>query len=38
MVRKLLTVLLVTGSIATAACNTIRGVGEDISSVPDAVD
>lgn len=38
MVRKLLTLCLVTGSLAMAGCNTLRGVGEDIQSVPDCVE
>lgn len=32
MVRKLLSVLLIGGLMSVAACNTVRGVGEDISS------
>ena len=38
MVRKLLTLFLVTGSLAAAGCNTLRGVGQDIQSVPDCVE
>ncbi|HEX8213968.1 MAG TPA: entericidin EcnA/B family protein [Allosphingosinicella sp.] len=37
MVRKLLTLALVTGSLAVAGCNTLRGVGQDVQSVPDCV-
>ena len=29
MVRKLTTVLLIGGALAIAACNTVRGAGED---------
>lgn len=38
MVRKLLTLCLVTGSLAIGGCNTLRGVGQDIQSVPDCVE
>lgn len=38
MVRKLLTLVLVTGSMAVAGCNTVRGVGQDIQSVPDCLE
>jgi predicted small secreted protein len=37
MVRKILTLAVVTGSLALAGCNTMRGVGKDIQSVPDCV-
>lgn len=39
MKRKILTAVLL-GSLvtATAACNTVRGVGDDLKSVADAVD
>jgi predicted small secreted protein len=32
MVRKLVTAVLIGGSLALAACNTVRGVGQDIST------
>ena len=32
MVRKVTTVLLSGGALASAACNTVRGAGQDISS------
>ena len=32
MVRKLLMVLLIGGAVAIAACNTVRGAGEDLGS------
>ena len=32
MVRKLTSLLLVAGALAIAACNTVRGAGEDLSS------
>ena len=37
MVRKLLTLMAVTGSLALAACNTIEGVGRDVQSVGETV-
>jgi len=38
MIRKLLTVMLIGGTIAVAACNTVRGTGEDVKSVANTVD
>lgn len=35
--RRTLTIALVLGSLALAACNTVRGAGEDVSSAGDAV-
>ena len=32
MVRKLLMVVLIGGTVAIAACNTVRGAGEDLGS------
>lgn len=32
MVRKLLTLTLIGGALALAACNTVRGLGEDVGS------
>ncbi len=37
MVRKVLALALVAGSLMTAACNTIEGAGKDVSSAGDAV-
>lgn len=37
MVRKLLTLFLVTGSFAVAACNTVEGMGRDVESAGDTV-
>ncbi len=37
MVRKLLTIFAITSGLALAACNTVEGVGEDVSSAGDAV-
>lgn len=33
MLRKVMTLVLIGGSIAIAACNTVRGAGEDVKSV-----
>ena len=33
MLRNALTIILIGGSIALAACNTVRGAGEDVKSV-----
>lgn len=38
MVRKILTVGLISGLMALAACNTVRGVGEDISSAANSTE
>ena len=39
MKRKILTALMLGTLVAsTAACNTVRGVGDDLKSVADAVD
>jgi predicted small secreted protein len=38
MVRKLVTVVLITGSMALAACNTVRGAAQDVNSVANEVD
>ena len=32
MIRKLATVVLIGGAVAIAACNTVRGAGEDLGS------
>jgi predicted small secreted protein len=37
MVRKLLVSVTIIGSLALAGCHTLRGVGQDIQSVPDCV-
>jgi predicted small secreted protein len=37
MVRKFITILALTGSLAVAACNTVDGAGKDVSSAGDAV-
>ena len=38
MIRKLVTVVLIGGTLAVAACNTVRGAGEDVNSAANAVD
>ncbi|HEY0629994.1 MAG TPA: hypothetical protein VGD23_11775 [Sphingomicrobium sp.] len=38
MFRKVMTILLIGGSIAVTACNTGRGAGEDVESAANAVD
>ena len=37
MVRRIVTLALLAGSLAVAGCNTVEGVGEDVSSAGDAV-
>jgi predicted small secreted protein len=38
MLRKIMTMMLIGGSLAIAACNTVRGAGEDVESAANAVD
>jgi predicted small secreted protein len=38
MIRKLMTVVLIGGSLAVAACNTVRGAAADVNSVANEVD
>jgi predicted small secreted protein len=38
MVRKLVTLLAISTSLSLAACNTVKGVGQDIESVGEAGD
>ena len=38
MVRKIVTVLIIGGSVALAACNTVRGAAADVNSAANAVD
>ena len=33
MIRKMVTLVLIGGGLALAACNTVRGAGEDVQSV-----
>lgn len=36
--RKIATIILLSAALLTAACNTVKGVGEDIESVGEAGD
>jgi len=38
MIRKVVTVLLIGGAMAIAACNTVRGAGEDLGSAANATE
>ncbi len=38
MLRKLMTMVVLTGTLAVAACNTVRGAGEDVKSAANTVD
>ena len=38
MLRKVVTLVLIGGSIAIAACNTVRGAAEDVNSAANTVD
>lgn len=38
MVRKIVTILLIGGSVAIAACNTVRGAAKDVNSAANTVD
>lgn len=38
MVRKIIAIIVISSSLTLAACNTVRGAGEDIESAADAVD
>lgn len=38
MIRNALTFLLIGASLAIAACNTVRGAGEDVKSVANCAD
>lgn len=38
MLRKVVTMLIIGGSLAMAACNTVRGAAEDVNSVANEVD
>lgn len=38
MVRKIIAIVVLSSSLALAACNTVRGAGEDIESAANAVD
>jgi predicted small secreted protein len=38
MLRKVMTMVLIGGSLAIAACNTVRGAATDVYSAANAVD
>jgi predicted small secreted protein len=38
MVRKVMTVIVIGGAMAIAACNTVRGAGEDLGSAANATE
>ena len=38
MLRKLMTIVVIGGSIAVAACNTVRGAAADVNSAANEVD
>lgn len=38
MVRKLVTLVVVGGALALSACNTVRGLGSDVSSAANATE
>ncbi len=38
MVRKFTTMMLISGSLLMAACNTVRGAGEDLGSAANATE
>jgi predicted small secreted protein len=38
MIRKVMTVALIAGSMSIAACNTVRGAASDVNSAANAVD
>ncbi len=38
MVRKIVAIIVLSSSLALAACNTVRGAGEDVQSVANEVD
>ena len=38
MIRKVMTLVLIGGTLAVAACNTVRGAAEDVNSAANTVD
>ena len=38
MLRKLITIAVITGTVAVSACNTVRGAASDVNSVANEVD
>jgi predicted small secreted protein len=38
MLRKIMTLVLIGGGLALAACNTVRGAGQDLQSAADCTE
>ncbi len=38
MLRKLITIAVITGAVAVSACNTVRGAANDVESTTDCAD
>jgi entericidin B len=38
MIRKFVTIMLIGGAMTIAACNTVRGAGEDLGSAANATE
>ena len=38
MLRKIITIALIGGSVAVSACNTVRGAAADVNSAANSVD
>ena len=38
MLRKALNILIISGAVMAAACNSVRGAGEDVQSAANAAD
>ena len=38
MIRKIVTVLLIGGALTIAACNTVRGAGQDLGSAANSTE
>ena len=38
MIRKIVTVMLIGGAMTIAACNTVRGAGEDLGSAANSTE
>jgi predicted small secreted protein len=38
MIRKIIAVAIISGSVALSACNTVRGAAADVNSVANEVD
>jgi predicted small secreted protein len=38
MLRKIITIAVITGAVAVSACNTVRGAAADVNSAANSVD